>query len=85
MWANSAATRPRLSQTPRRIASIWAGDFFRKGGGEIGTADLVLLEAGTGRSHEGAGDIRHALAAGDANDPQHPDAEPPEQSRRQRS
>src|SRR5262249_28202069 len=27
MWANSAATRPRLSQTPRRIASISSADF----------------------------------------------------------
>src|SRR6185369_3681108 len=26
-WANSAPTRPRLSQTPRRIVSISAGDF----------------------------------------------------------
>src|ERR1700730_11390724 len=30
IWANSAATRPRLSQTPRRISSISAEDFSGK-------------------------------------------------------
>src|SRR5215510_9342760 len=30
IWANSAATRPRLSQTPRRMVSISAADFSGK-------------------------------------------------------
>ncbi len=50
--------------------------FLRKGGGEIGAADPVLLEPRADRAHEAAGDVCHALAVGRANDAQHADREP---------
>src|SRR5262244_1239953 len=42
MWANSAATRPRLSQTPRRIVSISAGDFSGKAAARLARPTMCL-------------------------------------------
>src|SRR5262247_2685458 len=46
MWANSAATRPRLSQTPRRIASISAGDFSGKAAARLARPISCSLSLG---------------------------------------
>src|SRR5215475_6082697 len=46
MWANSAATRPRLSQTPRRIASISAGDFSGKAAARLARPISCSLSRG---------------------------------------
>src|SRR6516164_3498060 len=46
MWANSAATRPRLSQTPRRIVSISAGDFSGKAAARLARPILCSFSLG---------------------------------------
>src|SRR5262249_57600433 len=56
------------------------GGFFRKGGGEIGTAELVLLETRTKRAHEAAGEVGHVFAVGCADGPQHPHRQPTERA-----
>src|SRR5258708_22768948 len=54
--------------------------FFRKGGREVGTADLVLLESRTKHAHEAAGEVGHVLAVGCADGPQHPHRQPTERA-----
>ena len=65
-WANSAPTRPRLSQTPRRIASISAADFSGNAAVEIGASDAVFGQQRADGSHEPAGEIRHGVRVGQA-------------------
>src|SRR5713226_1704811 len=46
IWANSAATRPRLSQTPRRMLSISAADFSGKAAARLARPMLCSLRLG---------------------------------------
>src|SRR6516165_443288 len=57
----------------------FGGGFFRKGG-EVGAADLVLLESRTKRAHEAGGEVGHVLAVGCADGPQHPHRQPTERA-----
>ena len=54
----------------------FSGGFFRKGGGEIGAADAMLLEPRAEPAHEAAGEVGHAFAAGGADRTQHPNRQP---------
>src|SRR5262249_38309640 len=54
--------------------------FFRKGGGEVGAAELVLFESRTKRAHEAAGEVGHVFAVGCADGPQHPPRQPTERA-----
>src|SRR5499426_579256 len=49
MWANSAATRPRLSHTPSRIVSISAADFSGKAAARLARPRRCSLSRGPSR------------------------------------